>query len=71
MVSNSMCNVLRWSSDCGGNNIIAVKRLKQMSVQSSFKHNIPRELIIHSCNLDLGKTIGQGNIAKVYLLKNS
>ena len=34
-----------------------------MSVQSSFKHNIPRELIINSRNLDLGKTIGQGNFS--------
>ena len=43
--------------------IITVRRLRQMSVQ----HNIPKELMIKSCNLDLGKTVGQGNISLLFL----
>ena len=39
-----------------------------MSVQSSFKHNIPKQLIIHSCDLDLEKTVGQGNISIIFVL---
>ena len=42
--------------------IITVRRLRQMSVQ----HNIPKELMIKSCNLDLGKTVGQGNISIIF-----
>ena len=43
--------------------IIVVIRLQQMSVQ----HNLPKQLIIHSCYLDLGKTVGQGNISIFFL----
>lgn len=42
------------------NFIIAVRNLRQFSVQSSFNHNLPTSLVIPSCNLELGKSIGQG-----------
>ena len=38
----------------------AVKGLRRLTVQSSFRHRIPENLIIPSCNLELGKTVGQG-----------
>ena len=45
--------------------IIAVRQLRKMSVQ----YNIPQQVIIHSNYLDLGKTVGQGNINIIF--KNS
>ena len=69
MVSNNACDICQMKSNVMEMIfIIAVRRLKLMSVQSSFKHNIPKRLIIHSCNLDLGKTIGQGNISIIFVL---
>ena len=37
-----------------------VMHLRHLSVQSSFKHKLPKSLVIAACNLTLGKTIGQG-----------
>lgn len=34
--------------------------MKQMSVNSSFNLKVPKALILHSCNLQVGKPIGQG-----------
>lgn len=39
-----------------------VKRLKQMSVHSKLSIDMSRELLVNSCNLQLGKTIGQGKM---------
>ena len=43
--------------------MITASQLRQMSVQ----HKIPKELMINSCNLDLGKTVGQGNISIIII----
>ena len=40
----------------------AVVNLKQFTVWSSFKHNIPKSLIISSSSLEVGKTVGQGDL---------
>ena len=39
--------------------------MKIFSVQSSFKLNLPKHLIIHASNIKLLETIGQGNEIKV------
>jgi hypothetical protein len=38
----------------------AVHRLKKISVISNLNMDVPQTLILNSCNLQLGKTIGQG-----------
>ena len=36
-----------------------------MSAVSKSKLDVPESLIVNSCNLQLGKTIGQGMIAEI------
>ena len=40
---------------------VAASLVNFYTVQSSEKLDIPKSLIIPSCNLELGRTIGQGN----------
>ena len=42
--------------------VLAVHGLRQFTVQSSYKLNIPSSLMIPSCNLKLGSTLGQGKL---------
>lgn len=39
---------------------LIVHQLKHLSVNSKLNLEVPKSLIINSCNLQLGKTIGQG-----------
>ena len=41
--------------------------LRYLTVQSSFTQNLPKSLIVPSSNLELGKTIGQGKVAILFL----
>ena len=43
-----------------------VMTLRQFTVHSSFKHNLPKSLIIPSCNLQLGQSIGQGKLTSLH-----
>ena len=54
---------IKWGRDLDGGALkkfVAVQRLRQMSVQSSFTLNVSKSLLVNSCNLQLGKSIGQG-----------
>ena len=62
--SNIYCKLLRmpdvWYNVVHIFLLLLVEKLRKLSVQSSFDLKMTKSLLVNSCNLELGKTIGQG-----------